>query len=91
MAWEHQRIRNHNILSPTRSKHHNLCNILWCKRITPLIDLLGRINIASKSHDRELSLDLAGVNLDDADAGVDQFAAEGIGEGTDGGFCAAVN
>lgn len=91
MLRKHQRIRDNDILASTDRKHHHLCNITRRERVNPFIDLLCGSLVAAEPHDAELGLDLAGVDFDDADAGVDGFAPEGVGEGADGGFGAAVD
>lgn len=91
MIRKHQRIRQHNIFPPARRKNHNLGNILGRQRLHALIHLLRLILIPAKSHDAEFSLNLPRIDLDDADARGDQFAAHGVCERAYGGLRSAVD
>ena len=86
MIWKHQRIRQHDILPPTRRKNHNLGNILGRQRLHALIHLLRLIPISTKPHNAEFRLHLPRIDLDDADARGDEFAAHGVCKGPDGGL-----
>jgi hypothetical protein len=55
------------------------------------VDSIRLCLVATISHHRELGLNLAGIDLDDTDAGGNQFPAERIGKRPHGGLCCAVN
>ena len=91
MVWEDQSIGKHDILAPTSCKDDYLGDVVARQGLHALVDFLRLLLVAAKSHNTKLGLDLAGINLDDADAGGDEFFAEGVGEGADGGFGCTVD
>lgn len=91
MIRKHKRIRQHDILPPPRRENHHLGDIIARQRLDTLIHLLRLVLVAVKAHDAELGLDLARVDLDDADARRDEFLAERLGERAHGGFGCAVD
>ena len=90
MVRKDQAVSQHHVLPPSRSKHYDLGNISSSKRFYPFVHFVGFGFVAGEADNAEFGLDLAGVDLDDADARGDEFAAKGVGESADGGFGCAV-
>jgi hypothetical protein len=88
---ENQRISNNNILPPASRENHNLRNIVWRQRFAARVHGVGFALVAVEANDAELRLDLAGINLNHADARRDQLLAHGVCDATHGGFGRAVD
>lgn len=91
MVRENKHIRNNDILVSTRRPHDCLCNILACQWCDTLVHRVRLLLVSTEPHDRELRLDLPGVDLDDPDPRRDQLLPHRVRKAAHGGLGCAVD
>lgn len=53
MVGKDQRVGKHHVLSPSSSKHHDFCNIIWRERLAPGVYGVGFCFVAVESYNGE--------------------------------------
>ena len=91
MTGKDERVGNDHVLSSSGSEHDDLCDVVWCQRLAIGVDSVGFGLVAVEAYDRELGLDLTGIDLHDPDTCADGLPSQRIGITSDRRFRGTVD